>query len=153
VSALYSESEIMDTVLRMLARREYSEAEIRRKLEAKQAAETLVDKVIARVQELGYQNDERYTACYIRYGVSQGKGPAWIAAQLYRRGIEKKLIQQMLDAAEVDWPSIAAAQLRRKFKTPSADPKEMARQFRHLASRGFDPEMVYSAIAALKVDE
>lgn len=146
---LVTESEIMDAVLRMLAKRDYSEAEIRRKLAAKAAPEALANRVIQRVQELGYQCDTRYTGAYIRYGVSQGKGPMWISAQLLQRGVDKRLIQQALEDVDIDWRTVASEQLLRKFKRPAVDPKEQAKQFRHLASRGFSPDVIRFAMDSL----
>ena len=152
MAVLVTESEIMDAVLRILAKRDYSEMEIRRKLQSRQAPEVLVDRVIKRVQELGYQSDERYVGAYIRYSVSQGRGPVWIFTQLSQRGIAKSMIQQGLEAIDIDWRDVAAEQLRRKFKVAAHEPKLQAKQFRHLASRGFSSDVIRFAMDALAVE-
>ncbi|UTA49198.1 recombination regulator RecX [Simiduia sp. 21SJ11W-1] len=150
--SLTTEPEVMDACIRLLARRDYSAGELRKKLAAKSADQTIVERVIARVQELGYQNDERYAGAYVRYAISQGKGPGWIAAQLFQREIHKALIDDSIESAEVDWQALAEEQLQRKFKGPALDPKELARQFRYLSSRGFQPDIIRSAVDSLKAE-
>lgn len=151
-SLLTTESELMDACIRLLARRDYSAGELRKKLLAKTTEPHLVDSVIQRVQDLGYQNDERYAGAYVRYAISQGKGPGWIAAQLFQREIPKTLIDDSIDAAEVDWQSLAAEQLKRKFKAPALDQRELAKQFRYLTSRGYQPDVIRNAVDALKAE-
>ncbi|MBB3167991.1 RecX family transcriptional regulator [Simiduia aestuariiviva] len=151
-SALITESEAMDMCIRLLARRDYSAGNLRKKLAAKSVNEDIVHRVLTRIQELGYQDDVRYAAAYVRYGISQGKGPGWIAAQLFQKGIEKNLIDESLASAEVDWSELAAQQLRRKFRQAVEDQKELARCFRYLASRGFQPDVIKSAVDGLKSD-
>lgn len=140
---------MLDAGIRLLARRDYSEAELRRKLVARSAPEGFVDSAVARLQSLGYLCDDRFTLSYIRYGIGQGKGPAWLRMQLKQKGIDEPKIEAQLDALEIDWFQQALELLQRKFSHRATEPAQKARQFRYLASRGYGTETVFRAMAAL----
>lgn len=146
---LKTESEIMDLALRLLARRDYSESELRIKLKAKSDHVSGIENVISRLKEMNYQNDDRYTASYIRYAQGQGKGPGWIKAKMHQKGVSKPLVNQCLAASDIDWQQVANDQLGRKFKGPADDPKENGRRFRFLASRGFSPDTIRKAMETI----
>ena len=143
---LQTEAEIMDAALSLLSRREYSEAELTRKLLEKTEQQHHVESVLARVQEFGYQNDRRYTESYIRYGISQGKGESWIIMKLRQKGVPPALIEACLCEADPCWQDLALAQLERKFKNQGCDLQEKARWYRFLASRGFNPDAISAAV-------
>ena len=143
---LQTEAEIMDAALSLLSRREYSEAELSRKLLEKTEQTQYVANVISRVQALGYQNDQRFTESYIRYGVGQGKGECWIKMKLRQKGIQPALIEASLEQADLSWGEVAQAQLARKFKSPNCDVKEKARWYRFLSARGFSPDIISQVV-------
>ncbi|AFV01005.2 regulatory protein RecX [Simiduia agarivorans] len=144
-----TEGEVLDAAIRLLARREYSAAELRRKLEAKTDHAAWIDAAIERVQSLGYQSDCRYTESFIRYAVSQGKGPVWIRYQLQHKGLCEQLVSQQLADADVDWDQLAMETLARRFTHAGTDAKERAKQYRLLSGRGFNPDSVRKAMESL----
>jgi regulatory protein len=82
--------------LRMLARRPYSIAELRRALERKCPQNEQVDEAIARLRELGYLDDRKFAEQYA-YSLAQNRvfGPHRL-----RRELKAKLVNsQEVDAA------------------------------------------------------
>lgn len=144
-----TEGEVLDAAIRLLARREYPAAELRRKLEAKTDNQAWINSAIERVQSLGYQSDNRYTESFIRYAISQGKGPVWIRYQLQHKGLSELLVANLLADADVNWDELAVETLARRFAHAGVDAKERAKQYRLLSSRGFNPDSVRKAMESL----
>lgn len=147
---LSTQAEVLDAGIRLLARREYSETELRRKLVARTDSQAFIDSTVHRLQELGYLSDERFTQSYLRYGISQGKGPAWLRMQLMQKGIAEPMIQAQLQALDIDWFEQARALLQRKFSYRALEPALKAKQFRYLSSRGYASDTVCRAMDALE---
>ena len=51
----------------------------------------------------GLQSDQRYTESYINQRISRGYGPLRIRRELAERGVATDLIEQALEALDVDW--------------------------------------------------
>lgn len=130
----------------LLARRDYSEFSLRDKLQKKSDDTAIVERIILRVQELGYQSDERYITSFIAYAVSQKKGPIWIRSKLREKGLNTSCVDRILDETAIDWQSLANELLVQKFKTACADFKEKNRRFRFLVSRGYTSSVVIKSI-------
>ncbi|MGQ4878463.1 regulatory protein RecX [Billgrantia sp. LNSP4103-1] len=142
-----------DDAIRLLARREYSRAELVQRLGARgHSAETIA----ACLDELGaegLQSDARFAESFLRSRVLRGQGPLKVRAELERRGVERALIAAVLAEAEreggIDWFELAADALARRFSHSHDSPRERARRERFLASRGFDFEQVRHALECL----
>jgi len=122
----------------MLARREYSRAEIRGKLvasaDATEAAQ--VDRVLDELVALGYLSDTRFAnAVVARKSGSHSKRA--IGASLRARGVGDEAITGALEASEIDDHDAMVALWRRRFGKAPDDEREKARQVRFLQSRGF----------------
>lgn len=140
------EKNVFNYAIWLLARRDYSEFSLRDKLQKKSNDEAVVERVIFRVQELGYQSDERYVTNFIAYAVSQKKGPMWICSKLREKGLNTSLVNKILDETAIDWQLLANELLAQKFKTVCADYKEKNRRFRFLISRGYTSSIVVQSI-------
>ncbi len=135
--------------LGLLARREHSRRELRRKLVRSGHDDDEVDTAITRLDGTGLQSDERFAEVLVRSRIAQGQGPVRIAAELRQHGLGDSLIQQALEAGEPDWPSLALDLYRRRFRSPAGDHAERARRARFLLTRGFPSAM---ARACLELD-
>lgn len=141
------------TALRLLARREYSRSELRRKLDLGGYAKVESDAALARLGEQHYQDDQRFAAMLVRHRAAQGYGPARIRMELKTHGLADAAIRRLLDEAEVDWQANAAHQLRRRYGgKPAADREEQGKRAQFLLRRGFSAATVRYAIHA-DVDE
>lgn len=132
--------------LGLLARREHSRRELRRKLAIGGHDETEVDAALDRLSGSGLQSDERFAEVLVRSRIAQGHGPLRILAELRLHGLDDTQADLALDAAEPDWPALALDLCRRRFRGPAADQAERARRARFLAGRGFPPAITRSCL-------
>jgi regulatory protein len=122
----------------MLARREYSQRELRARLEHAGCDEAESESAIRKLREQEYQDDARFGEMIVRARVGQGYGPARIQAELRSHGLADAAIRALLDAAETDWEGSARAQLRKKYgNKPAADHTERGKRATFLLRRGF----------------
>ncbi|UGB37297.1 regulatory protein RecX [Frateuria soli] len=142
-----------DVALRLLARREHSAQELKRKLAARGLEGGESREAIDRLQDQRYQDDERFAAMLVRNRAAQGYGPQRIRAELKTHAVTDARIRQLLEEAEVDWEESALDQLRRRYgrKAP-ADHAERARRAQFLLRRGFAAATVRRATHA-EVDD
>ena len=142
-----------DKALGLLARREQSGRELRRKLDRGGYAADEADEAVARLGDQHYQDDERFAGMLLRNRAGQGYGPARIRMELKTHGLADAAIRRLLDEAEVDWNASAIAQLRRRYGAkPAADRIEQGKRAQFLLRRGFAAATVRYATHA-EVDE
>lgn len=138
--------------LDLLARREHSAHELRRKLLDKGHPPAEVATVVSDLVRDKLLSDERFTEMYVHVRTSKGYGPLHIGAALLReRGVSKELIAQFVDGNDAVWRKRAAeARLKRFGHILPGSFAERARQARFLAARGFSGAQIG---AVLKNDD
>ena len=138
--------EIRKKAMDFLARREYGQDELVRKLADKGYKRTVVEDEVARLADEGLQSDTRFAESFVQSRISQGKGPVRIRADLSQRGIRDGVLEGAIEAADVDWFELAIAERVKKFGSDvPKDFKEKARQMRFLQYRGFEQDHIQSA--------
>jgi regulatory protein len=131
----------------MLARREHSAFEIRRKLQQKDIAADEIAAAIERLQQAGLLSDERYAEAYIHMRKGKGYGPLRIALELKDRGVAESDYGQYLFADDIDWWSVLKAAYAKKYAdTRCEDYQEKAKRMRYLQYRGFALDMIHELI-------
>jgi regulatory protein len=133
-----------DKALGLLARREHSRRELRMKLDRGGFARDESTQALERLGEQTYQDDTRFGEMLVRSRISQGYGPMRLRAELKSHGLGDAAVRELIDAADADWQALAAAQLRKRYGSPSADPAERARRAQFLLRRGFAAATVRS---------
>ena len=129
-----------------LARREYGQTELIRKLADKGFDRDVAAHAVAQLSEEGLQSDQRFAESFIQSRVNQGKGPVRIRLDLGQRGVNESTIEIALEEADPDWRALAREQRHKKFGTSAPlDFKEKARQMRFLQYRGFEQDHIQSA--------
>lgn len=132
-----------DRALGMLARREYSQRELRARLERAGCDEDESESALRRLQTQHYQDDGRFGEMIMRARVGQGYGPDRVRAELRSHGLTDAAIRLLLDAADADWLALARTQLRKKYGTkPAADRAERGKRAAFLLRRGFSAATV-----------
>ncbi len=132
-----------DRGIGLLARREYSQRELRARLERAGHDEEETAEALTRLRRSDYQSDARFGEMVVRTRIAQGYGPARIRAELRSHGLGEAVIRRMLDAAETDWEALAAAQLRKHYgSSPAADYAERSKRAAFLLRRGFSAATV-----------
>ena len=125
----------------LLARREHSQQELRRKLGSRFDTHAL-DEAIAQLAEENLQSDARFAHSYARERMLRGYGPLRIAHDLRQRGVADDLIDVAVEAVPAEegvaWIEVATTALKRRFgEVPATTLEEKARRIRYLRYRGF----------------
>lgn len=135
--------------LGLLARREHSRRELKLKLRQGGYEGEEAGAALDRLGEQHYQDDDRFAEMLVRSRAAQGYGPVRLRVELKSHGLADARIRELLDAAEVDWVALAAAQLRRRYgAAATADHEERARRAQFLLRRGFPAATVRSVTHA-----
>ncbi|MEP0203271.1 MAG: regulatory protein RecX [Halioglobus sp.] len=124
--------------MNLLARREHSLKELRRKLLRRFDDPEIVDFQVRRLADDNLQCDKRFAESFVRQGIFKGHGPARVRQDLRQRGITDTECDSAIEVCEVDWTALAEAVFAKKFgaKAPG-DAKEKARRIRFMQYRGF----------------
>lgn len=136
-------SALRERALGLLARREHSRVELRRKLAGPETGAAELDALLDQLAAAGLQSDARYAEAFVHSRVLRGQGPLRIRQELRQRGVAADLTDAALAEAGVDWAEMLAAAHRKRFgSTPPGDRRDLARRARFLAQRGFASEQI-----------
>jgi len=141
------ESALVQAVVQLLARRDYSRQELISRLGSRVEDEAMLARVLDRMETDGYQSDRRFAASHARQRVEQGYGERRIRYDLQQKGIDSALVDSALTELEVDWFELARRQAARRYGDhPSEDAREHGRRMRYLLGRGFGYDEVRHAL-------
>ena len=141
--------ELEQAAVRLLATREHSRAELRRKLLARAGEVAVVEALLDDLAARGLQSDARYAEQYVAQRAARGYGPARIRAELRERGIDEAVIADWLDERDPVWKERLAEVARKRFGAAGpADFRDRARRARFLEYRGFGAELIRRALFA-----
>lgn len=123
--------------VRMLARREYSRAELSQRLARKGIPRDDIERALDELNAGGYLSDARFAQALVKQK-SGRYGKRAIAHALREKGIAAPDAQAaMAPLAAIDEVADASALWQRRFGTAPANQREKARQVRFLLSRGY----------------
>lgn len=128
--------------LKLLAQREHSRVELRRKLQAgcEDAAE--LDGLLDTLQRDGLLSDVRFAQSLARRR-SPKYGARALAYELGEHRLAPSLQAEVLADAKAQEPNTLRTLWERRFGRAPATPEEHARQARYFLTRGFDAELVH----------
>ena len=129
-----------------LARRDYGQTELIRKLANKGYVRNIAEQAVARLTEDGLQSDERFAESFVQSRINQGKGPVRIRLDLGQRGVGDGVVEYALGESAANWYELAREVRQRKFgyELP-ADFQAKAKQMRFLQYRGFEQDHIQAA--------
>jgi len=131
-----------------LARREYGQLELIRKLADKGYDRAIAQQAIENLTAEGLQSDLRFTDSFVQSRINQGKGPVRVRVDLGQRGIGDAAIKRALENASTDWYELARNTRIRKFGLGQpATFKAKAKQMRFLQYRGFESDQIQAAFS------
>jgi regulatory protein len=140
-TAVIDPADIRLAAMNLLARREHSVWELRRKLRIRFPDDALLDEQLSRLAEQNLQSDMRFAESYIRQRIHRGYGPVRLREELRERGISRADIAQLMDELEIDWRAHALQVMQNKYgEFPPCDLREEARRARFMQHRGFTAE-------------
>ena len=134
-----------DRAVRLLARHDRSEFEIRSRLLGLEVSSAVVDATIRRLRELHYVDDRRFAGTVAEQAAQRGHGSEYVRAQLTMKGVAEPLIDDSIAAVFTDETHLARQVLARRYPNEPQRPAERAKAARFLYQRGF-PEAVVLAI-------
>jgi len=122
--------------MRLLARREHSRDELRRKLARIASEGEDVDGVVETLAQKGCLSDARYAEQAVR-AKARRFGPLKVAHELRAKGVADETIAAAFQAAGVDGCADIQRVWKSRFSTLPENDRERARQVRFLQGRGF----------------
>ena len=135
------EAQLRARALRLLARREHSRAELRRKL-APHAGEGFdLEALLDDFTRRGWLSDERFVEQTLRVK-SRNFGPLKIAHHLREKGVGEEGIAEALAHSSCGAAETLEAIWQSRFGRPPASTAEKSRQIRFLQGRGFALESI-----------
>ena len=134
-----------ERAVRLLARHDHSEFELRGRLALRGVAPIIIDATVRRLHDLRYLDDRRFAVAAAEQAAHRGRGSDYVRAQLTLKGIEETLIEESIAAAFDDETRLARQVLARRYPSAPQQPSERAKAARFLSQRGF-PEAVVLAI-------
>jgi len=137
--------------LKMLARRELSEAQVRQRLARKEHSPDDIDDAIARLKAERAIDDARTAAAIARTETSlKRRGRLRVTQAIQKAGISRSATRHALDEVfeTIDDQALIEAALAKRLRGRATidDDAEFARLYRFLMSQGFDADRVRSTL-------
>ncbi|WP_439287753.1 recombination regulator RecX [Lonepinella sp. BR2904] len=133
----------LNYLINLLARRDYSEYEIRCKMQQKAFSQEDIDQALAHCQQRHWQSDQRFAENYLNFRANRGYGVNRIKQELRQlKGVSSQIIQNVIEQSEINWSDIALSVLNRKFPQyqNKLDLKTKQKIWRYMLSHGFYAE-------------
>jgi regulatory protein len=141
--------------LKMLARRELSEAQVRQRLARRGETQDSIDEAVARLTAEGSLNDERVAGAIARTQTTmRSRGRRRVQQQIEAAGIAKAIASRAVDEVfrDVDADALLSASLSKRLRGREriADDREFQRLFRYLSAQGFDSDRILAHLRRLQ---
>ena len=135
-----------EKALQLLDKRDYSRAELLRKLAEKDYDEAEATEAVDRLVELGFVDDARYAPIIVRHYAAKGYGPQRVRQELQRRGIPKELWDEAMEQMPQQDDTVDRL-LRSKLKSETPDRAELKRASDFLLRKGYGWDEIKAAVA------
>jgi regulatory protein len=141
--------------LKMLARRELSEAQIRQRLARKAHAAGDIEAAIARLRDERAIDDARVAEAIARTETSiRRRGKLRVRMQIERAGIAKGVARHAIDEVfgAIDDDALMEASLNKRLRgrTAVSDERELQRLYRYLVAQGFESDRALRRLKQLR---
>ena len=139
------------TALKMLARRELSEAQLRQRLLRRQHDPDAIDAALTRLKSERNLDDERVAGAIARSETNLKKrGRFRVTRQIEAAGIASSIAKRVVDEtfAAIDGDALLTQALVRRLRgrTRIEDDREFQRLYRYLVAQGFEPDRVMALL-------
>ena len=139
------------TALKMLARRELSEAQLRQRLLRRQHDPDAIDAALTRLKSERSLDDERVAGAIARSETNLKKrGRFRVTRQIEAAGIASSIAKRVVDEtfAAIDGDALLTQALARRLRgrTRIDDDREFQRLYRYLVAQGFEPDRVMALL-------
>ena len=135
------------SAMNVLARREQSEFELRRKLGRKTESLDLIDELIEVLHRDDLLSDERFARMLCRSRFNKGVGPVRLEHELNQHQITNELIEAAMAEYSDGWVEHLQALNSRKYgEAPPENYKAWAKRARFFQQRGFSTAQIQQAV-------
>jgi len=139
--------------LKMLARRELSEAQVRQRLARRGHGEDEIERAVARLRDERAIDDERVAGAIARTAVSLKKrGKLRVTRQIEQAGIARSVAARAVADVygEIDAEALLDAALAKRLRAGVgiADDRQFQRLYRFLLAQGFESDRIIAALNA-----
>jgi len=148
-----NEAGLYDFAVKALGRQMRSESELRRlmhgRVEQGAAGEAVIAKVVARLREYGYLDDQSFAETYARLRQQNEKlGQRRVKQALSQKGVAAEIVRETVEAryADTNEEALAREHLERKRIRKPENPKDAARVMRRLVTAGFSTGVIYKIL-------
>jgi regulatory protein len=133
--------------LKLLARRELSEAQVRQRLARKGHDDHDIDEAISRLRDERAVDDARVAEAIARRETAvRRRGRLRVRAQIQQAGISQEIARRAVDQvfSAIDDDELIEASLRKRLRGRDriADDREFQRLYRYLIGQGFEADNV-----------
>jgi regulatory protein len=139
------------TALKMLGRRELSEAQLRQRLLRRQHDPDAIEAALTRLKSDRSLDDERVAGAIARSETNLKKrGRYRVTRQIEAAGIASSIARRVVDEtfAAINGDDLLVQALGRRLRgrTSIADDREFQRLYRYLVAQGFEPDRVLALL-------
>jgi regulatory protein len=142
---VFDEKALRHKSIELLARREYSYAELEKKLLVLSEDEVTIHRILDWLIEMELQSDTRFAKMFLRSKAVGGYGPVRIKLELKAKGIHEFLIENTFAELAFDWDEEVDRLLIKKIKDASLDDMKLKNKVMgYLQRRGYTLNQIYS---------
>ena len=141
--------------LRMLARRELSEAQVRQRLVRREHGPAAIDEALARLRNERAIDDARVAEAIARSETSiRKRGRMRVTRKIQSAGIAAAVAKHAIDEVfgAIDGDALLESALAKRLRrgATAVDEREFNRLYRYLVGQGFEPDRVLARLRALR---
>lgn len=140
-----------ERLLYLLKQRDYTEAELRRKFREGFYPEEIAELALDYGRSLRYVDDRRVAETYIRTRSGE-KSARYIKTALRNRGVDKELIEELLEAEALDESAQICRELKKRCYSAELDNKAEQRIYAALLRKGYTYGAIRDAIRTYTCD-
>ena len=140
-----------ERLLYLLKQRDYTEAELRRKFREGFYPEEIAELALDYGRSLRYVDDRRVAETYIRTRSGE-KSTRYIKTALRNRGVDKELIEELLEAEAPDEIAQICRELKKRRYSTELDNKAEQRIYAALLRKGYTYGAIRDAIHTYTCD-
>ena len=140
-----------ERLLYLLKQRDYTEAELRRKFHEGFYPEEIAELALDYGRSLRYVDDRRVAETYIRTRSGE-KSARYIKTALRNRGVDKELIEELLESEAPDESAQICRELKKRSYSTELDNKAEQRIYAALLRKGYTYGAIRDAIRTYTCD-
>lgn len=159
---LISESNFLkakDSAFRFLSRRHHSASELRTKLIKKKYPKEIIENVLQDLADKNFLDDEQFAKAYIEEkSVKKKIGINRLKAELFKRGIDRKIVDKVLSNVDSELSYDQALELAKRksefLRLKEIDKRKLkSKIFSFLSSRGFESDIIMRVLNDLEPED